>query len=69
MVVKIITCVVRKPGMTHDEFDLYWRSQHGAVIQSVPEFTRHVRRYVQCHRAAQDTPLLATSGDVGGEEP
>ena len=57
--VKIIVCVVRKPGMGHEEFDRHWRNQHAAVIKSVPEFTRHVRRYVQCHLTASDTPFLA----------
>lgn len=57
--VKIIVCAVRKSGMSHDEFDRYWRNQHAAVIKSVPEFTRHVRRYVQCHLTANDTPFLA----------
>lgn len=66
--VKIIICVMRKPGLSHEEFDLYWRSHHAAVIKSVPEFTRHVRRYVQCHLAAQDTPFLAASGYDGVAE-
>ena len=56
--VKLIVCAVRKAGMSHAEFDQYWRNQHAAVIKSVPEFTRHVRRYVQCHLASSDTPFL-----------
>ena len=63
--VKIIINVVRKAGMSDDEFDRSWRTQHAAVIKSVPEFTRHVRRYVQCHLAVQDTPFLA-AGDYDG---
>jgi len=66
--VKIIVCAVRKPGMGHEEFDRYWRNQHAAVIKSVPEFTRHVRRYVQCHLAAQDTPFLEAGSYDGVAE-
>ncbi len=66
--VKIIVCAVRKPGMSHEQFDRYWRNQHAAVIKSVPEFTRHVRRYVQCHLAAEDTPFLATGSYDGVAE-
>lgn len=66
--VKMVVCAVRKPGMEHAEFDRYWRHQHAAVIKSVPEFTRHVRRYVQCHLAAQDTPFLQAGGYDGVAE-
>ncbi|MBK8958256.1 MAG: EthD domain-containing protein [Proteobacteria bacterium] len=66
--VKMIVCAVRKAGMSHQEFDRYWRNQHAAVIKSVPEFTRHVRRYVQCHLADKDTPFLAASGYDGVAE-
>ena len=63
--VKIVINVVRKSGMSHGEFDHYWRTQHAAVIKSVPEFTRHVHRNLQCHLAVQDTPFLA-AGDYDG---
>ena len=63
--VKIIVCAVRKPGTTHEQFDSYWRKQHAAVIKSVPEFTRHVRRYVQCHVVGDDTPFLEGGGYDG----
>lgn len=66
--VKIIVCAVRKPGWTHEQFDNYWRTNHAAVIKSVPEFTRHVRRYVQCHLTASDTPFLAAGAFDGVAE-
>ena len=66
--VKIIVCAVRKPGLSHAQFDSYWREQHAAVIKSVPEFTRHVRRYVQNHRAAEDTPFLGVGAYDGFAE-
>lgn len=66
--VKIIVCAVRKPGMSFEDFDRYWREQHAAVIRSVPEFNRHVRRYVQCHLAAQDTPFAGVGAYDGVAE-
>jgi uncharacterized protein (TIGR02118 family) len=63
--VKIIICAVRKAGMSFQEFDTYWRDQHATVIKSVPEFNRHVRRYVQCHLISTDVPF-ATTGAYDG---
>jgi uncharacterized protein (TIGR02118 family) len=63
--VKYIICATRKAGMTHEEFAVYWRNHHGAVVKSVPEFTRHVRKYVQCHLVADAVPLGA-SGNYDG---
>ena len=47
--VNFIICARRKPGMTRAEFSAYWRNQHGPLVTSVPEFMRHVRKYVQYH--------------------
>ena len=55
--VKLTICAVRKSGMSHEEFDRYWRDVHGPLVKSVEEFTRHIRRYVQCHGIASATPL------------
>ena len=66
--VKIIVCAVRKSDWSHAQFDTYWREQHAAVIKSVPEFTRHVRRYMQNHRAAEDTPFLGVGAYDGVAE-
>jgi uncharacterized protein (TIGR02118 family) len=63
--VKYIICAKRKAGMTHEEFSVYWRNHHGAVVKSVPEFTRHVRKYVQCHLVGGTAPLGA-AGDYDG---
>ena len=66
--IKIIINVIRKPGVSFAEFDRYWRERHAEVVKSVPEFTRHVRRYVQCHLSAQDTPFAASGGYDGVAE-
>lgn len=59
--IKLIILARRKPGTTFEEFDRYWGERHGAVIRSVPEFNRHIRRYVQSHRVPG-----ATSGFPSG---
>jgi uncharacterized protein (TIGR02118 family) len=63
--IKYIICATRKAGMTHEEFSVYWRNQHGPLVRSVPEFMRHVRKYVQCHLVGEAVPL-GTAGDYDG---
>ena len=63
--IKLAICVVRKAAMTHEEFSAYWRNNHGPLVKSVPEFTRHVRKYVQCHLAGNTIPFGA-SGSYDG---
>ncbi len=43
--VKLIYVITRKPGMTVEEFQRYWRETHGPIAARIPG----VRRYVQCH--------------------
>jgi uncharacterized protein (TIGR02118 family) len=66
--VKYIICVARKAGMTHEEFSSYWRNHHGSLVKSVPEFTRHVRKYVQCHLVPGAAPFGVVSGYDGVAE-
>ena len=53
--IKLAVLLKRKKGMSFAEFDRYWNVTHGAIVTSVPEFTRHVRRYVQAHLVAEYT--------------
>jgi uncharacterized protein (TIGR02118 family) len=43
--VKLIYCINRKPGMSVEEFQRYWREVHGPIAARIPG----LRRYVQCH--------------------
>ena len=63
--IKYIICATRKAGMTREEFSAYWRHHHGPLVKSVPEFMRHVRKYVQCHLVGETVPLGA-AGDYDG---
>jgi uncharacterized protein (TIGR02118 family) len=66
--VKYIICATRKAGMTREEFSAYWRNHHGPLVKSVAEFTRHVRKYVQCHLVAGAVPLGVASDYDGVAE-
>jgi uncharacterized protein (TIGR02118 family) len=43
--VKRISFLRRKPGMSAEEFSCYWRDVHGPLASKLPG----LRRYVQCH--------------------
>lgn len=53
--VKLSVVIKRRTDMTFADFDRYWDLTHGAIVTSVPEFTRHVRRYVQSHLVSEYT--------------
>jgi uncharacterized protein (TIGR02118 family) len=44
-VVKLIYCISRKPDMSVEEFQRYWREVHAPIAGLIPG----VRRYVQSH--------------------
>jgi uncharacterized protein (TIGR02118 family) len=44
-VVKLIYCISKKPEMSIEEFQRYWREVHAPIAAKIPG----VRRYVQCH--------------------
>jgi uncharacterized protein (TIGR02118 family) len=43
--VKSINFLKRKPGMSVEAFQQYWRTTHAELVKKVPE----LRKYVQCH--------------------
>lgn len=51
--VQLVICARRKSGMSKEAFHEYWRGTHGPLVKSVPEFMRHVRKYVQHHTLAE----------------
>jgi uncharacterized protein (TIGR02118 family) len=42
---KICEVVYRRPGMSVEDFQAYWRTVHGPIVARIPG----IRRYVQCH--------------------
>jgi uncharacterized protein (TIGR02118 family) len=43
--VKLIYCISKKPELSVEEFQRYWRETHGPIAGAIPG----LRRYVQCH--------------------
>ncbi len=43
--VKLIYCISKKPDLSVEEFQRYWRETHGPIAGRIPG----LRRYVQCH--------------------
>ena len=43
--VKLIYCISKKPELSVEEFQSYWRNTHAPIAARIPG----LRRYVQCH--------------------
>ena len=56
----------RRPEMTREEFQRYWREQHAPLVRGHAE-TLRIRRYVQVH--ARSWELAAAQSAVRGSEP
>jgi uncharacterized protein (TIGR02118 family) len=65
--VKLVFTLRRRPDMTREEFQRYWREQHAPIVERHAE-TLRIRRYVQVH--ARDTEiddaLTASRGSAAG---
>jgi uncharacterized protein (TIGR02118 family) len=46
--VKLVFCLRRRPELTREEFQRYWREHHAALVREHAE-TLGIRRYVQLH--------------------
>jgi len=65
--VKLIYCLRRLPTLSLEEFQHYWRTNHGPLVQSVAEVTK-TRRYVQSH-TIPDERMEAQRQALGRPEP
>jgi len=64
VMIKIAILLVRKKGMSRQEFQDYWRTVHGPLVMSIPENRRHVTKYVQSHVLPDWFPFLAGQGPL-----
>ncbi|WP_188548153.1 EthD family reductase [Rhodococcoides trifolii] len=44
--VRTIALIGRKPGMSFEQFDRYWRDEHAPLAAKVPGVVRYVQRHV-----------------------
>jgi uncharacterized protein (TIGR02118 family) len=61
--VKLVALLRRRPDLSHEEFLRHWRERHTPLLLGLPEFMRHLRRYVHGYPAG---PFAA---DATGAEP
>lgn len=64
--IKLVFTIRRREGMTRDEFQRYWRSEHAPLVERQAEVLR-IRRYVQTH--ARDTEADGALAGSRGSEP
>lgn len=57
---KITYCLRRRPDLTADQFDSYWRDTHGPLVHSHAAVLR-IRRYVQSTRVDSDLAGIAAT--------
>jgi uncharacterized protein (TIGR02118 family) len=62
--VKLITIVKRKPGITRDEFVRHWQHVHARIAIEDKSFWNRVRKYVQNYVTSADSPHAAWDGVV-----
>jgi len=65
-VIKLVFAIRRRPGMSREEFQRYWREEHAGLVRRHADELR-IRRYVQTH--ASDTDLDEALAGTRGSEP
>jgi len=66
--IKLVFTIRRRPGMTREEFQSYWRNEHARLVERHAEVLR-IRRYVQTHarETDADVAISASRGSEPGE--
>ena len=64
--IKLVFTLRRRPDMSREEFQAYWRDRHAPLVRRHAEVLR-IRRYVQTHARASE--LSAALGASRGGEP
>ena len=62
--VKLIYCISKRPELTVEEFQTYWRNTHAPIAAKIPG----LRRYVQCHTAPETYGRERAPGFDGAAE-
>jgi uncharacterized protein (TIGR02118 family) len=65
-VIKLVFSLRRRPEMTREEFQAYWRDHHAPLVSRHAEALR-IRRYVQTHARASE--FAAAQSAARGSEP
>ena len=62
--IKTVSMLTRKAGMTHDQFMMHWVEIHAPLAHAVPGVRRYVQSHILEERRRADIP--ATDLDVDG---
>lgn len=54
--IKSISLLTRKPGMTHEEFVKHWVEVHGPLARGIPGLRRYVQSHIVEERHRPDIP-------------
>jgi uncharacterized protein (TIGR02118 family) len=65
-VIKLVFTLRRRPEMTREQFQAYWRDHHASLVSRHAEALR-IRRYVQTH--ARSSELATAQSAARGSEP
>lgn len=65
--IKIVFCLRRRPDLSREEFQTYWRSTHAPLVKAHAD-ALGIRRYVQVH-SIDDAISLAVAGSRHSPEP
>jgi uncharacterized protein (TIGR02118 family) len=61
--IKSLSLLTRKAGLTHAEFMRHWVEVHAPLAYAVPEVKRYVQTHIQGERARPDIPATAVEID------
>ena len=64
--IKLVFSLRRRPDLTRDEFQAYWRDRHAPLVAHNADVLR-IRRYVQTHARASE--VGAAQSAARGSEP
>jgi len=61
--IKVISLLTRKDGLTHDDFVKHWFEVHGPLAHAVPGIRRYVQSHITDTRSRPDIPDADVSVD------
>ncbi|MEL7129939.1 MAG: EthD domain-containing protein [Pseudomonadota bacterium] len=62
--IKLTFCLRRKPGLSLEDFQAYWRDQHGPLVAKHKEVLG-IRKYIQCHARPSDAEIPIRAARAG----
>ena len=64
--IKLVFSLRRRPDLTRDEFQAYWRDRHAPLVSRHADVLR-IRRYVQTHARASEVSAAQSAAPSATE--